>query len=615
MRSLDKIKENYLLLLIILFAAFLRFYKSDFQSIWLDEVLSMNEGNPKLSIGEFYDKIMFFEFIPHLYYFLLRISFEIFGFSTLVGRDLSALIGVLGVYAIYLLAKELFNKRAGLIAATVLSVNSFHIAYSQEIRPYGLLFLFSVLSFYRLSIFIKKPTFKNSIYYGFFTGLILNAHFFGFITVFSQYLILLFFLIIFPIKERKMFFMKCIISGVVTLIVFLPALDAFMRVADIDSFWLQKPGPEAYTIMFKDFFGNSEMVLFLINIIFIYYVVTLLKTKIQNYDYKTLINKDIIFSFIIMFVWLFISLIIPLLKSYLDVPMILSRYFINILAVLILTITIGIFYIKNKVVKAVIIFSFLVFSLVDLFVVRNYYNTITKSQYRELTNEIIKLNPENSKVITHWSWIFPYFFENQNKILVEDGNLEDRVSAMRKGNIPLQSFWYADANARPYALNKEDEDFLNKNFYVKENLNYFDAWAKYYVSKTDTGNTATNSLNNKMFKSAVFNQQGHITLFENSNLLSDFFQLSKGSYELIIQGNSQPLKPINGKNAHFKVRLNGRSLGEFYMSENPKKTENILNIDLEKSERVRLQIIYDNDTVVNGIDRNAIITSISLKKK
>ena len=127
------IKNNQWLLLILSFATFLRLYRVDFQSIWLDEILTMNDANPKLTLKEFYDGIMFWEFIPHLYFLLVKFLFEIFGYTTIVARVFSAFIGIVGVYSMYLLAKEIFNKNAGLIAAALLTVNIFHISFSASL--------------------------------------------------------------------------------------------------------------------------------------------------------------------------------------------------------------------------------------------------------------------------------------------------------------------------------------------------------------------------------------------------------------------------------------------------------------------------------------------------
>ena len=619
MKILDMIKTNKLLFLILAIGAILRFYHADFQSIWLDEILSMNNSNPKLTMKQFYDGIMFWEFIPHMYFLILRFVFEIFGYTTLVARIFSAIIGVFGVHAIYLLGKELFNKRSGLIAAALLAVNFFHISYSQEIRPYGMLFLFTVLSFYRLVIFIKKPSFLNGIYYGIFAALYLNCHFFGFITLFSQYLILLVFLIKSAKENRMKFFLFCLVSAVVTLIIFFPAHEALLRVTEIKSFWLQKPGPDAFTSMFKEFFGQSEMVLFVINCVVIFYFINLFQEKASDLKYNTIIENRIIFSFILLFIWLSVSLLIPLLRSYLDVPMILSRYFINLLPVLILVITIGINFIKNNLIKAVVIICLLLFSLIDLFVVKNYYNTVTKSQFRELSKEIISRNPDKSKLVVYWSWLFPYFLENDPQIKIEGRSLEDQVAGMKSGSILQNSFWYADANSRPFALTPEDQAYLDQNFYIKEKIELYDAWAYYYVSKNEpTGKSNTvsaKSFNLNMFSPINLDGNGNLMLFENANLKTGFITLEKGKYELIINGNSLPEKPIKGENAHFKVKLNGEEIGNFNLSENKSNAKNIISFTYSNNEKVRFQLIYDNDVFENGMDRNAVIYSIELKKK
>jgi uncharacterized membrane protein len=59
----------------------------------------------------------------------------------------SVLIGVLGLVAMYALGREVGGRKAGLAACFFTAINWFHILYSQEVRFYGLLFLFTVLSY------------------------------------------------------------------------------------------------------------------------------------------------------------------------------------------------------------------------------------------------------------------------------------------------------------------------------------------------------------------------------------------------------------------------------------------------------------------------------------
>ena len=616
MKFFNWFKENYWLTIILIAALFLRIYHINFQSIWLDEILSMNNSNPKLSMKQFYEGIMFWEFIPHMYFLILRFVFDVFGYSTTIARLFSAIIGVFGVYSIYLFGKELINKRGGLIAAALVCVNFFHISYSQEVRPYGMLFLFTVLSFYRLVIFIKKPSVLNGIIFGLFTGLYLNCHFFGFITLFSQCLLLLFFLIKTPKENRNKFFGNCIVFGIFTLIVFSPAFEALLRVTEIKSFWLQKPGSEAFTSMFKEFFGNSEMVVFVINLVAVFYIINLFKEKNNNQNSNAIISNKVIFSFIILSTWLSVSLIIPLIRSYLDVPMILSRYFINILPVLILIITIGINFIKNDLIRIIVIAYLVIFSILDLFVVKKYYFTITKSQFRELSEEIINRNPDKSKLVVYWSWLFPYFFQNENQITIEGNSLDEYVNGMRSGSIINKSFWYADANSRPFQISPENQIYLDTNFILKEKLEFYDAWANYYVSKNQTieikESGVKNALTLEMFSPINLNEKGNLVLYENANLKTEPINLENGNYELIINANSLPENPVNGENAHFKIKINNNEIANYYLSEN-KQSKKIV-FSSKNNENNTFELIYDNDVFENGKDRNAVIYSISIKK-
>ncbi|MBC8883668.1 hypothetical protein H9X57_10735 [Flavobacterium piscinae] len=158
--------------------------------------------------------------------------------------------------------------------------------------------------------------------------------------------------------KQKNFFINSFISGFVTLIIFLPAYEAFVRVSEIQSFWLQKPGQDAITKLISEFFGYSELILFLIQFIVINYIINVFNLKNIKVNYKSIVNSKLLTCFIITSVWLLVSIIIPLLRSHLDVPMILSRYFINILPAIILILAVGLYLIKMYLLKKLSLFYF-----------------------------------------------------------------------------------------------------------------------------------------------------------------------------------------------------------------------------------------------------------------
>lgn len=619
MKILFWLKNNYFISIIIIFSTAFRLYQADFQSLWLDEILTMNNANPKLTFRQFYDGIMFWEFIPHLYFYLLKIVFQVFGYTTLVARTFSALIGVAGVYAMYLLARALFDKKSGLIAASLLCVNSFHIMYSQEIRPYGLLLLFTVLSFYRLVLFIKKNSVQNALIYGLFTGLIVNCHFFGFITIFAQCLILLFFLITNPSNQRKKFFINAIIFFFTTILVFLPAFEPFVRASNINSFWLTTPGPSAITDLLKDLLGNSELTLFIIHFAVLFYLFNLFTCKLNNFSAETIFSNKITFSAIIVFCWLFISLILPLVRSHISVPMILSRYFINIIPALLLIVTASFNLIENKIAKTITISCFVMFSVIDLVVIKKYYVTPVKTQFRELTDAIKKKTYKKTAFVSFWTWLFPYYLENNENLILNSSSqsFEDYIAKLKSNAVDKQSFWYADANSRPYNLKSEDEEFLNTHFILQEKLEYIDSWARYYKLKNEPKEEVTKAAE-KTLSLASFApnklDNGKLYLFENAALSATISSLKKGKYQLVINALSIPDKPINSKNAHFIIKKNNTEIANYFLSEKSALQKKTIPFEHNNDNEIKFEIIYDNDIFEDGKDRNALINSVSLEK-
>lgn len=479
-KIINWIKTNKAIVIILIIGSFLRLFHLDFQSVWLDEIHTLNESNPKLSFSEVYDALLIAEPHPPLYFFIMNVIFKIFGYSTFVARLFSALIGIAGLYAIYLLGKEMFSKRVGIYAMILLSVNYFHIYYSQDARMYGLLFLTTTVSFFYLIRLIKTPTLKNTLIFGLVSTLMIYSHFFAIFTLLAQYLILLYY-IIFPYNiSRVKFFKFSLISGGMTILLYIPTYKLIVKTTEMKSIWIQMPGLDAYTQFFKDFFGQSEMILFFIVPLIIFYFI---KLFCENQNQKNIINpiKDKnIFSFIILFFWILITLIIPLIRTYISLPMLVNRYFINILPAVLIMISIGLSMINNKIVKYGMISIIFVFSLSDVFIVKKYYTQPNKSQFRE-ASEFVKKNTESNEIIyTTLPWYFSYFFK-EPKII--DKPLNTIINEIKSDTTLLVPFWYINSHGNKFEINKENEQFFNTNYVIDKNFEGFDAWAKRFMPK------------------------------------------------------------------------------------------------------------------------------------
>lgn len=610
MKITEVLRNNKILLLILLLASILRFYHIDFQSIWLDEIHTMIESNPKMPYKEFYDIMVLREQMPHLYFLLAKCFSFIFGHTTLVIRSLSAIIGILSVYSIFLLGKEIYDKKTGLFASAILTVNYFHIWYSQEARPYVLLSLFTILSFYRLVVLVKEYNIKNAIYYGLFTALMISTHFFGLFVLVSQFLIILYFLFESSKNDRKKIFKLSLISGIITVILWIPSIKIFLIVAKIKSFWIQPPTPEVYTGLFREFFGNAESVNFIASLLSIFYFIKVFNEKKQN-CLPDKVNKTS-FSFIIIAIWIFITLLIPFVRTYIDIPMIISRYFISLLPAAVLILAISISNIRNNKIQRIVIISFMIVSLVDIIIVKDYYRKVNKTQYREITEKIIEKNKSNAIIVSTWGWHLRYFFTNDSvKMQTKEQTLQEFVDEMRNGFTNKRDFWFLGAHFQNYQLTPEAEAYLNSNFNQIESLEYFDTWARYYSPKAGIENTYVLNINE--FEPIKTDNNINILLFSNSTTKSKPVLLEKGNYRLAIKAKSIPEIPINNENAHLTLSLNGKKIGAYFLTEKAEEI-NYFQFFIDKKKEYNVEITFDNDLVLNNADRNALIFSVIIEK-
>jgi mannosyltransferase len=136
-------------------------------SFWLDEAAQILE-----SIRPFSEQIYIKDdFQPPLIHFLVHFL-SIFSHSEWWLRMGAALIpGLVTIWGSYWLGKKWFSERVGVLTALLLATSSFHIFYSQELRPYSLPTMFAVLSWIMLEKMSesKKFSWKLVVGFGLFT--------------------------------------------------------------------------------------------------------------------------------------------------------------------------------------------------------------------------------------------------------------------------------------------------------------------------------------------------------------------------------------------------------------------------------------------------------------
>ncbi|SRR5581483_8351509 len=166
-------------------AAVLRFHALGQKSIWVDEAVSIEMA--RLDWYNFARILWRHEANMALYTLLLRFWLP-FGDSEAWIRTLSVIPALATIPAVYVLGRKLFNPRVGLIAALLITVNAFHVRYSQEARSYSLYPFLCVLSFLYFVKFLEEPSRENRIRHVITSALAVYAHFFAGLAVVAQWL-------------------------------------------------------------------------------------------------------------------------------------------------------------------------------------------------------------------------------------------------------------------------------------------------------------------------------------------------------------------------------------------------------------------------------------------
>lgn len=449
--------HSLLLFLLVVLGAALRLFHLDYQSLWYDELHSMIPTAPEatvLSIIEYTKTDQ-----PPLFFLYLHFFFKAFGYNELMGRLASAIIGILGIPAVYLLGKEVKNKQVGLFAAMLASINYYQIYYSQDVRFYGLAFLTSALSFLFFVRVFKQPNIINAVLYAITTSALLYTHYYGIIIFVTQFIL---FIALATQRRESKFIAYGLASGVVAALSFIPWLPTVLRDSNIQSFWIQKPSFFFVARYFFDYVGKD----YVSSIIFLWLGVLFV------IGWKQVVGADRAVLGIIAG-WIVLSYLIPFFKSITGTPLLYIRYTIVTLPAWFILLAVGWDQIKRDKVKLAAVIIILVSSLLNLTLRLNYYYRVEKAQYREVTQLVKEKNEEGLPVFSAFSWHFNFYFKDWRY----------RVVQLPTQGLP-EKFWLLQSHSED-EMAKELKN-LNQEFAVKQTFAMHQTNAYLLVRKTLT---------------------------------------------------------------------------------------------------------------------------------
>jgi 4-amino-4-deoxy-L-arabinose transferase-like glycosyltransferase len=244
---------------VLALAAWLRLYRIGFKSLWYDEAWSLTLALKGLREAW---REMGGQIYPPLHQFLLHYWVTAFGSSESSARSLSAVFGVMAVWAIYRVVKRMAGPSTALTSALLLAVEPFHVEFSQEARGYTLLVLLSLLSFDFLLAWFERRRWTSGLGYVMATVLALYTHPYALLIPGAQALVWAFRIIELRRPWRSELAWWALLSSGIA-VGFLPLLPTFLRAAEGVSrdFWIQRPQAADIWETIRAFAGQSPWAL------------------------------------------------------------------------------------------------------------------------------------------------------------------------------------------------------------------------------------------------------------------------------------------------------------------------------------------------------------------
>lgn len=277
-------KDNLPLIIIIALAFFLRFWDIGWNGFNGDESIYSGQAASLLGEKDYIKHFAVFRAHPLLLQAMVSISFALFGVHDMVARIVPVIFGTLTVFVTYLVAKELFDRKIGLISCLILALLPFHIVFSRQVLVDVPLSFFVMLFLY----FVTKYRITGHNIYSYWTGVSCGLSFIskevGIITI---PIFLIYTLITHSLKLNKFFiFFLGLISGVFPyFFLVLTRQDAANAIYHYAIFQLSREGhkfsPQYFSILLNEAFGYVLSILCIVSVFLIW--IESRRTKSRTY--------------------------------------------------------------------------------------------------------------------------------------------------------------------------------------------------------------------------------------------------------------------------------------------------------------------------------------------
>lgn len=409
-----KNKRIYLnLFLITLFGLLIRLTAINKpEGLWNDEYISWFISTKPLFV-EFIQAIFKNCHMP-FYYIYLKFWCFCFGNSDVALRISSVLPSILGIITMFFVGKNLKDEKTGLLCAALTSFSGFMIYFSQEVRFYSLLFLFSALAVLLFLKLLEKQSYLNYLLFYIINLMIMFIHTIGFVFVFFNFLILFVYLK----KQNKISYKQIgvlVAATLVAMLPFVPFLYKTLTASYISQFWSDFSFTKLFFV-FADYVSPIQINLVNTPI----NVSTLLfRNNVFNWGY-------VIFAVIPLFIAILgvisaflkknekvnllaiigiATLFVMITASSMGKIVLITKYTMEFYPIFIAITAFGLYSIKPEFIRKVLIFSLFAITLTYLFISEYAPQKIKRTEGHKLVANLVteaKLNPNDRILLLYY---------------------------------------------------------------------------------------------------------------------------------------------------------------------------------------------------------------------
>jgi uncharacterized membrane protein len=456
------------LLLLILVGAIFRCYGLTDTSLWLDELFSMNGADPHTTLKEVYEYSKGDQ--PPLFFFILHYWLKLFGYTDFAGRLLTVVFGLLGIPAIFFLGKELKNTNLGLAAAFITAINWFHADMSREIRFYPLVFLLSTLSYLFFFRCIKRSQIKDFVLYALFTALLLNTHYYALVVFVSQ-LILFIIIIVFYKRDTKLI-IGGIMAGIVAGFSILHWMPIILKDLQTDHFHVA-PVPFYFPFKFAWVYFKDPVAAIIYGIS----VFLALKYLVQEFSKRRLPIEDLL-----ILGWIFIGFMLPLLYSWIKIPLLTPKYSTITLPAIFLFIATGFIRIGKPQYKRYAVICLFIGAFIAVFISRPLRKPRVAEDWREVAAYFAGHSEKTQTIFSQLAYFHMFYFKylGYNQELPVDQRYSDFNGIVEKSDRIwlLRHPRYPDEGFSP-----DQQLLIDKQFEFRDEVQFRETKALLYERK------------------------------------------------------------------------------------------------------------------------------------